>query len=138
MSDKKPENEEELKKNPIWMLSPMEEKALLKEHQAWAEKQCEKQYDGRCFIFFLRHVKSPANRSFLYKPLPYAASHLLGLSLGNVTVLSRTSSMVLGKRVLLQCSRSLERSTLIRRLRRRERRKPRLLPLLENKFLQRL
>ncbi|CDO55483.1 similar to Saccharomyces cerevisiae YKL137W CMC1 Evolutionarily conserved copper-binding protein of the mitochondrial intermembrane space [Geotrichum candidum] len=46
MSDKKPENEEELKKNPIWMLSPMEEKALLKEHQAWAEKQCEKQYDA--------------------------------------------------------------------------------------------
>lgn len=33
-------------KVPIWMLSPSEEKALLKEHQIWAEKQCESQYDG--------------------------------------------------------------------------------------------
>lgn len=42
-------SEKELKTNPIWILSPMEEKALLKEHQAWAEKQCETQYDSKLF-----------------------------------------------------------------------------------------
>lgn len=34
-------------KVPIWMLSPSEEKNLLKEHQIWAEKQCEAQYDSK-------------------------------------------------------------------------------------------
>jgi len=70
MSDKKPENEEELKKNPIWMLSPMEEKALLKEHQAWAEKQCEKQYDGRCFIFFYVMLNHPLTGHFFTSLCP--------------------------------------------------------------------
>lgn len=40
------DSSEEQRKIPIWMLSPSEEKTLLKQHQAWAEKQCEKQYDG--------------------------------------------------------------------------------------------
>lgn len=32
---------------PLWILSPGEDKVLLKEHQAWAEKQCEKQFIGK-------------------------------------------------------------------------------------------
>lgn len=54
------ENEEH--KVPIWMLSPSEEKTLLKEHQVWAEKQCEKQYDGKIntnirFILIFRLIR---------------------------------------------------------------------------------
>lgn len=40
------ENSKDNHSVPLWMLSPGEEKTLLKEHQAWTETQCQKQFSG--------------------------------------------------------------------------------------------
>ena len=36
---------------PLWILSPGEEKTLLKEHQAWTETQCQAQFTGTLILW---------------------------------------------------------------------------------------
>ncbi|VVT45579.1 uncharacterized protein SAPINGB_P000800 [Magnusiomyces paraingens] len=47
---------------PLWILAPTEEKTLLKEHQAWTEKMCEKEFSNKkeAMVQCVAHYGSPA------------------------------------------------------------------------------
>lgn len=55
---------------PLWILSPSEEKTLLKEHQTWTESMCDKQFAGtkkeKGRKFHLQEEKFSLYSTFLY------------------------------------------------------------------------